>query len=183
MLRRRNIMTERGVFTADRRLSAIDVVPERGITFSKQDASNLAQAKAANYCGQLIVMRTAGVEPADIERLYLAGGFATYLDVRNAVDIGLIAPAPEERVVKAGNAAIDGARALLLDPVEAAEGGRRSQADHPHRAGDHPPTFSISSWRATSSSRCRPPCRPRRNPPPPPRSWWAHEPAPLHRGR
>ena len=115
VLRRRNIMTERGVFTADRRLSAIDVVPERGITFSKQDASNLAQAKAANYCGQLIVMRTAGVEPADIERLYLAGGFATYLDVRNAVDIGLIAPAPEERVVKAGNAAIDGARALLLD--------------------------------------------------------------------
>ncbi len=115
VLRRRNIMTERGVFTADRRLSAIDVVPERGITFSKQDAGNLAQAKAANYCGQLIVMRTAGVEPADIERLYLAGGFATYLDVRNAVDIGLIAPAPEERVVKAGNAAIDGARALLLD--------------------------------------------------------------------
>ena len=115
VLRRRNIMTERGVFTADRRLSAIDVVPERGITFSKEDAGNLAQAKAANYCGQLIVMRTAGVEPADIERLYLAGGFATYLDVRNAVDIGLIAPVPEERVVKAGNAAIDGARALLLD--------------------------------------------------------------------
>ena len=115
VLRRRNIMTERGVFTADRRLSAIDVVPERGITFSKEDAGNLAQAKAANYCGQLIVMRTAGVEPGDIERLYLAGGFATYLDVRNAVDIGLIAPVPEERVVKAGNAAIDGARALLLD--------------------------------------------------------------------
>ena len=115
VLRRRNIMTERGVFTADRRRFAIDVVPERGITFSKEDAGNLAQAKAANYCGQLIVMRTAGVEPADIERLYLAGGFATYLDVRNAVDIGLIAPVPEERVVKAGNAAVDGARALLLD--------------------------------------------------------------------
>ena len=114
-LRRRDIMTERGIFTADRRLAAIDVVPERGITFSKEDAGNLAQAKAANYCGQLIVMRTAGVSPADIERLYLAGGFATYLNVRNAVDIGLIAPVPEERVVKVGNAAIDGARSLLLD--------------------------------------------------------------------
>ena len=115
VLRRSGVMTERGVFTADRRQFSIDVVPERGITFSKQDAGNLAQAKAANYCGQLIVMRAAGVEPADIERLYLAGGFATYLNVRNAVDIGLIAPVPEERVVKVGNAAIDGARALLLD--------------------------------------------------------------------
>ena len=107
-------MTERGVFTADRKLFAVDIVPERGITFSKEDASNLAQAKAANYCGQLIVMRTAGVEPSDIDHLYLAGGFATYLNVRNAIDIGLIAPVPEERVVKVGNAAIDGARAMLF---------------------------------------------------------------------
>ncbi len=114
-LRRHGLMTPLGVFTKDRKLFAIDVIPERGITFSKQDVGNLAQAKAANYCGQFIVMRTAGVEPAQIERLYLAGGFATYLDVRNAVDIGLIAPVPEERVVKVGNAAIDGARALLLD--------------------------------------------------------------------
>ena len=113
-LRRRGLMTERGAFSHDRKLFAIDVVPERGITFSREDASNLAQAKAANYCGQFIVMRTAGVRPADIDRLYLAGGFATYLDVGNAVDIGLIAPVPGERVVKVGNAAVEGARALLL---------------------------------------------------------------------
>ena len=114
-LRRHGLMTTLGVFTKDRKLFSIDVVPERGITFSKQDVGNLAQAKAANYCGQFIVMRTAGIEPTQIQRLYLAGGFATYLNVRNAVDIGLIAPVPEERVVKVGNAAIDGARALLLD--------------------------------------------------------------------
>ena len=114
-LRRHGLMTPLGVFTEDRKLFSIDVVPDRGITFSKADVGNLAQAKAANYCGQLIVMRTAGVEPPEIERMYLAGGFATYLDVRNAIDIGLIAPVAEERVVKVGNAAIDGARALLLD--------------------------------------------------------------------
>ena len=114
-LRRGGLMTPLGVFTKDRKLFSVDVVPERGITFSRQDIGNLAQAKAANYCGQLIVMRTAGVEPYQIERLYLAGGFASYLDVRNAIDIGLIAPVPEDRIVKVGNAAIDGARALLLD--------------------------------------------------------------------
>ncbi len=114
-LRRFDLITPLGVFKRDRKLAEIEVVPDRGITFSKRDIGNLAQAKAANYCGQLIVMRTAGVQPADIERLYLAGGFATYLDVANASSIGLIAPVPEERVVKVGNAAIDGARALLVD--------------------------------------------------------------------
>ena len=113
-VRRHEIMTEMGAFTADRKRFAMDVVPDRGITFSKEDASNLAQAKAANYCGQLIVMRAAGVNPPDVERLYLAGGFATYINVRNAIDIGLLAPVPEDRVVKVGNAAIDGARELLI---------------------------------------------------------------------
>lgn len=113
-LRSQGVMTERGAFPHDRKLSHIDVIPERGITFSREDAGNLAQAKAANYCGQLIVMRTAGVEPAGIDRLYLAGGFATYLDVSAAIEIGLIAPVAPERVVKVGNAAVEGARALLL---------------------------------------------------------------------
>ena len=113
-LRRQGLMTERGAFTDDRKRFLMDVVPARGITFSREDVSNLAQAKAANYCGQLIVMRTAGVKPAEIDRLYLAGGFATYLDVVAAIGIGLIAPVATERVVKVGNAAIEGARALLL---------------------------------------------------------------------
>lgn len=117
-LRRTEIITAKGVFADDRKRVSIDVLPERGITFSKEDASNLAQAKAANYSGQLIVMRAAGVNPGDIQHLYLAGGFATYIDVGNAIDIGLIAPVPQERVIKVGNASIDGARALMLSATK-----------------------------------------------------------------
>ena len=113
-LRRSDVLTAKGVFTADRKQREMTVVPEQGITFSKEDASNLGQAKAANYCGQYIVMRALGVDPADVESLYLAGGFANYVNVRNAQSIGLLAPVPEERVVKAGNAAARGARAILL---------------------------------------------------------------------
>ncbi len=113
-VRRTGLMTEKGVFADDRKRFSMSLIPDRGITFSKEDASNLAQAKAANYSGQLIVMRAAGVDPGDIHRLYLAGGFATYINPDNAIDIGLIAPVARERVVKVGNAAIDGARALLL---------------------------------------------------------------------
>ena len=113
-VRRHGIMTERGVFSADRRRFQMDLIPERGITFSKQDVGNLAQAKAANYSGQLIVMRAAGVQPADVERLFLAGGFASYINPRSAAEIGLIPPIPPERITRVGNASIDGARRVLL---------------------------------------------------------------------
>ena len=114
-LRRHGIMTPKGVFTADRKQREFMVVPECDITFSREDASNLGQAKAANYCGQMIVMREFGVVPADISRLYLAGGFANYVNVRNAIDIGFLPPVPEERIVKIGNAAIQGTREVLID--------------------------------------------------------------------
>ena len=113
-LRRHGAMTPKGVFTDGRKRFEIAVVPEHGITFSREDASNLAQAKAANYCGQLIVMRAFGADPGDVARLYLAGGFANYVDVRNAVEIGFLPPIAEDRIVKIGNASAQGARELLL---------------------------------------------------------------------
>ncbi len=111
-LRRADRMSPKGVF-ADR-THEMTLVPERGITFSREDASNLAQAKAANYCGQLIVMRKFGLHPADISKLYLAGGFANFINVQNAIEIGFLASVPEDRIVKIGNAAVQGAKQLLL---------------------------------------------------------------------
>jgi uncharacterized 2Fe-2S/4Fe-4S cluster protein (DUF4445 family) len=112
-LRRYDQMKPKGMF-ADRKKYEMMVVPEQGITLSREDASNLAQAKAANYCGQYIVMRTLGINPADVDTLYLAGGFANYVNVTNAIDIGFLAPVPEDRIVKVGNAAVQGAREVLL---------------------------------------------------------------------
>jgi uncharacterized 2Fe-2S/4Fe-4S cluster protein (DUF4445 family) len=105
-------MTPKGVFSD--RSYVLAVVPEAGITFSRADASALAQAKAANTVGQWILLRELGIGPADVDCLYLAGGFATYVDVENAVEIGFLAPVPATRVVKVGNASLRGARELLL---------------------------------------------------------------------
>jgi len=130
-LRRLQLMTAKGVFTADRKLAAVTLVPEHGITFSKQDIGNLGQAKAANYCGQYILLRAFGIDPAEVSRLYLAGGFANYLDVENAAAIGLLAPVPVERVVKVGNAAIQGAREVLLSA------SKRRTLEHAVRGIEH----------------------------------------------
>jgi uncharacterized 2Fe-2S/4Fe-4S cluster protein (DUF4445 family) len=111
-LRRHGRMSPKGVFRD--RAREIAVAPEYGITLSREDVSNLAQAKAANYCGQFIVLRKFGISPADITKLYLAGGFANYIDIHNAIDIGFLVPVPEDRIVKIGNASIQGAREMLL---------------------------------------------------------------------
>jgi uncharacterized 2Fe-2S/4Fe-4S cluster protein (DUF4445 family) len=111
-LRRHQRMTPKGVFP--NRQFELPVVPEHGITLSREDASNLAQAKAANYCGQMIVLRKFGIDPREVTRLYLAGGFANYVDVRHAIEIGFLAPVPEDRIVKVGNASVQGAREVLL---------------------------------------------------------------------
>ena len=112
-LRRSDQMSPKGVF-ADRKQRLLSLLPEHGITFSRDDASNLAQAKAANYCGQYIVLRHFGCTPEDITTLFLAGGFANYVNLQDAVEIGFLAPVPESKVVKIGNAAVAGATAVLL---------------------------------------------------------------------
>jgi len=111
-LRRHDLSTPKGVFAG--KVPEFTIVPEHGITFSRLDSSHLAQAKAANYCGQMILMRAYGTSPDEISKLYLAGGFANYVDAESAVEIGFLAPVPVERIEKIGNAALQGAREMLI---------------------------------------------------------------------
>ena len=111
-LRRTNTMNELGAFP--RGVNEFQVVPSHGITISRKDVSALAQAKAANYCGQSILTRKYGLPQDKFAKLYLAGGFANYIDIQNAVDIGFIANVPIHRIVKVGNASLEGATVMLL---------------------------------------------------------------------
>jgi uncharacterized 2Fe-2S/4Fe-4S cluster protein (DUF4445 family) len=111
-LRRREWMNTEGRFHLG--LDELTVAPEQGITFSRSDASLLAQAKAANACGQRILLRRLGVTADQVEQVYLAGGFANAINIPNAIAIGLLAPVPVDRVRRVGNAALTGAAALLL---------------------------------------------------------------------
>ncbi len=109
---RTGTMNELGVLEGGR--DEFVVAPERGITLSRADLSALAQAKAANYCGQHIVLRDYGTPVDRVARLYLAGGFANYIDIENAIRIGFIANLPVEKIVKVGNAALEGATIMLV---------------------------------------------------------------------
>lgn len=112
-LRRCGKMNELGAY--ENGDDAFVFAPENGMTLSRADISALAQAKSANFSGQYIALRRYGVPLGDIRKLYLAGGFANYVNVENAINIGFIANLPTERVVKVGNASLEGATLMLVN--------------------------------------------------------------------
>jgi uncharacterized 2Fe-2S/4Fe-4S cluster protein (DUF4445 family) len=84
------------------------------VEITRRDVSNLAQAKAANVCGQALVIKDFGITVDDIDEVFLAGGFANYIDVERAKNIGFILNFPSKKIKKIGNSALEGATKLLL---------------------------------------------------------------------
>ncbi len=87
---------------------------ERGIYISQADVRAAQLAKAAIAAGIDTLLKIAGVGSGDVDRLYLAGGFGSLLDVRSAARIGLLPPELADRVIVVGNASGAGAVAACL---------------------------------------------------------------------
>jgi len=87
---------------------------EHDVHLSERDVNELAQAKGANVAGLRTVISQYGARFEDIDVFYLAGGFGRHIKVEAAKRIGLIPDLPDGRVVRIGNAAIEGATTALL---------------------------------------------------------------------
>jgi uncharacterized 2Fe-2S/4Fe-4S cluster protein (DUF4445 family) len=105
-------MNEQGRFTDDGQAFGVDSA--HGIFLSEADVNELAQAKGANAAGLRVLAETYGIQIAQIDRLYLAGGFSRHLDVDASCRIGLVPDLPREKILKVGNAALQGAAMALL---------------------------------------------------------------------
>jgi uncharacterized 2Fe-2S/4Fe-4S cluster protein (DUF4445 family) len=87
---------------------------ERGVYLDGCDLDNLKLAKAAVAAGAGTLLERAGMKAGSLSQLFLAGAFGTYIDVLNAKRIGMLPGIAPERVVKVGNASIEGAALTLL---------------------------------------------------------------------
>ena len=87
---------------------------ERGIYLDGKDLDSLKLAKAAIAAGAGVLLERAGVDIDSVKKLFLAGAFGTYIDVAGAGRIGMLPRVPSGRVVKVGNASIEGAAMVLL---------------------------------------------------------------------
>lgn len=78
------------------------------------DVRMVQLAKSAVCAGIMTLMHNADVTENDISDFCIAGGFGKYLNLKNAVKIGLLPHIPGERIRLLGNAALSGASMLLL---------------------------------------------------------------------
>jgi uncharacterized 2Fe-2S/4Fe-4S cluster protein (DUF4445 family) len=84
------------------------------IVITEVDLDNLIRAKAAIYAGFSTLLSQMGVTFADVENIYIAGGFGRYIDVERAVTIGMLPDLPVEKFQFLGNTSIIGAYFALL---------------------------------------------------------------------
>ncbi|UCE11837.1 MAG: DUF4445 domain-containing protein [Candidatus Thorarchaeota archaeon] len=87
---------------------------ESRILFTQKDVRQVQLAKSAILAGTHILIREADVALTEIDAVYLAGAFGTYINPESAVSIGLLPAIDPNRVVQVGNAAGDGAKKMLL---------------------------------------------------------------------
>jgi len=115
-----------GIVDAAAALASLEIIDETGymedgeavlippVVITQNDIRAVQLAKSAIHAGIKTLLDVSGLDCGDVDTLFIAGGFGSYLDVKNAAKIGLIPQELEGRVTVLGNAALSGASALLL---------------------------------------------------------------------
>jgi uncharacterized 2Fe-2S/4Fe-4S cluster protein (DUF4445 family) len=88
----------------------------RPIYVTELDIEQILKAKAAVYAGLGTLLRELGHTFRDLKKLILAGGFANYIDLANAVRIGMLPANTPEITDVIGNGSLAGAYLHLIDP-------------------------------------------------------------------
>jgi uncharacterized 2Fe-2S/4Fe-4S cluster protein (DUF4445 family) len=86
----------------------------RDIALTKVDVDNLMRAKAAIYAGYSVLATSVGVDLADLQQVLVGGSFGKYINVENAIKIGLLPDLPWDRFHFLGNTSVLGAYMALL---------------------------------------------------------------------
>lgn len=91
----------------------------RTLKLTQKDIYEFVLAKAAITSGIHILLSLLKKSYRDVKKVFIAGGFGYFITVSHAVEVGLL-EFPEEKIVKAGNTALIGAKMLLFMDENAA---------------------------------------------------------------
>lgn len=83
------------------------------IILTPGDVREVQLAKAAICAGITILAKSAGISLDAVETVYLAGAFGMFMNVENALAIGMLPHQLKDKIVSVGNAAGYGARLAL----------------------------------------------------------------------
>ncbi len=86
----------------------------KDIVITEADLATFIRSKGAIYAAANTLMSHLGFSFEDLDTVYISGGFGNYLDVQNAVLIGLLPDLPPAKFRFIGNGSITGAEMCLL---------------------------------------------------------------------
>ncbi len=116
VLRRSQWMDEWGGLADDK-----EFIPLMGdVKIFQKDIREFQLAKAAVAAGLQILENYLGISTGEVDQLYIAGGFGSYINIGNAVQLGLL-EFGKEKIVKMGNTALIGAKMFLFKEYEEIE--------------------------------------------------------------
>lgn len=96
------------------------------IVITQKDVNEIVKAKAAIHAATTILLNHLKLREEDVDKIFLAGAFGSYIDPENARTIGMLPDVDLERIVPIGNAAGSGAKLALLNIDERLEAERIS---------------------------------------------------------
>ncbi|MCK8823746.1 ASKHA domain-containing protein [Fuchsiella alkaliacetigena] len=87
---------------------------DEDIVISENDIKNLLRSKGAIYAGIRMMLQNMSLQEEFIEQVFIAGGFGHYINLEDALKIGLLPDLPLDRFTFVGNTSLKGARMSLL---------------------------------------------------------------------
>lgn len=88
---------------------------EKDISISENDIKNLLRAKAAVFAGIRVMLANVDLPVEAIDKVTIAGGFGSSINIRDAIGIGLLPDIDESKFSYVGNSSVHGALEVLLD--------------------------------------------------------------------
>ena len=85
------------------------------IVLTEVDLDNLLRAKGAMFAGYQTLLESVGLTFSDLDRIILAGNFGAYVDLEEAITIGLLPDIRRDAFYYLGNGSLLGARISLTD--------------------------------------------------------------------
>lgn len=84
------------------------------IIITQADISNLIRSKAAIYAAISTLLKSMGMSIGDISKVYIAGGFGNYLNIKSAITIGMLPDMDPSKIQFVGNTSVAGAKLALV---------------------------------------------------------------------
>lgn len=124
LIKELNLLTETGTLDKDRTVDRDGIATydlSDKVYITQKDIREVQLAKSAIAAGIHVLVNRMGITYDDIQHVYLAGGFGSYMDVHSAAVIGLLPKECVDQSQSVGNAAGMGAVKVLLSDRELQE--------------------------------------------------------------